>query len=115
MIGRKVQSKVVLHLSKPWDLGEALGWSSLPAVVGYRDGDRWLVELERPFRFCESEYRFFVVSPRLEGWQLSDAASCEVPCSMTPTTRDRRSSTSPCDVPPPGAGTAIIGSVTQYH
>ncbi len=84
MGSRYKRSKLVLHLSKPWEVGEALGWSPLPALVDQRDEDRWLVELEKPFRFQQSEFRYFVVSPRLDGWHLAEADSTEVPCKITP-------------------------------
>lgn len=102
---RRGQARIRLHLSKPWEMGEALAWRDLPASVGRRDGDRWFVELERPFRYRDAEYRYFLVAPRLEGWHLSDAASLEVPCEMTPLNGTPRSFDD---------GDEIVGSVTDY-
>ncbi len=115
MIERRAQSKIVLHLSKPWKMGEALGWPSMPASVDYQEGDRWLIELEKPFRFGKSEYRFFVVEPRLEGWHLGDAESREVPCRIVPTAEDQLSSDHPCEIPRRRNGIPIVGSITDYH
>jgi len=104
-------SKVVLHLSKPWAMGEALHWASLPASIDRREGERWLVELEQPVEFGGTEYRYFVLAPRLEGWHLSDAVELEVPCSMTPTAGNQLSPATD-----PGNGTTgIVGSITELH
>lgn len=111
MVRAPRHSKILLHLSKPWELGEALGWPNLPASVGRREGDRWLVELDRPFRYQDAEYRYFVVSPRLEGWHLSDADALEVPCQLTPLSSDVAASDHPCDVT---SEDVMIGSVTDY-
>ncbi len=88
MMSRQKRSKLVLHLSKPWEVGEALGWSPLPALIDRCDADRWLVELEKPFTFGHSEYRYFAVAPRLEGWSLEEADATEVPCKIVPVDPD---------------------------
>ena len=110
---RHRRSKLVLHLSKPWELGEALGWCPLPAVVDRRDEDRWLVELEQPIRYQEAEYRYFEVSPRLEGWHLAEADSTEVPCRIIPI--ELGSAETPAVAGDTAWTDDMVGSVTNYR
>ena len=111
MVHTPKHSKILLHLSKPWELGEALGWSDLPASVGRRRRDGWLVELEQPFRYHDAEYRYFLVSPRLEGSDLSDADSFEVPCRLVPLSSDAVTSENAGNF---DAEDVMTGSVTDY-
>ena len=117
MIDRNARSRIVIHLSKPWELGEALGWEALPATVCRRDRERWLVELDNPFCFQHVEYRYFVVSPRLPGWGLDDAEMLEVPCRITPVSPARANGDRPCDVREcdADAADAMTGSVTDFR
>lgn len=117
MIDRKTRSRIVIHLSRPWEIGEALGWEALPATVCHRDRERWLVELDEPFRFQRVEYRYFVLAPRLPGWGLDDAEMLEVPCSLTPVSPARAHGERPCAVHlvDVEADDAITGSVTDYR
>ncbi len=115
MHNRQRRSKLVLHLSKPWEMGESLGWQPLCAQIDRQHGDHWIVELDKPIRYLESEIRYLKVAPRLHGWDLAEADSTEVPCKMTPIERLR--STSP-RVPVPADGdtdSVIFGSITDYH
>lgn len=117
MIDRRSRSRIVLHLSKPWEMGEALGWEALPAMVCHRDRERWLVELEEPFQFRGIEYRYIVVSPRLPGWGLDDAEMLEVPCLFTAVSPARALGERPCDVRECDAAAedAMTGSVTDFR
>ncbi len=117
MNDRQRRSKLVLHLSKPWEMGEALGWQPLSAQIDRQQGDGWIVELEKPIRYHESEIRYLKVAPRLEGWDLTEAGNTEVPCKMTPIERLRETAPrgpepADCDA---DADNGIFGSVTDYH
>lgn len=116
MIDRRARSRIVIHLSKPWEIGEALGWEALPATVCHRDRERWLIELDSPFSFRHVDYRYFVVSPRLPGWGLDDAEMLEVPCLITPVPAARAMGDHPCDVRECSAESedAMTGSVTDF-
>jgi hypothetical protein len=114
-MGQRIKgSTLVLHLSKPWEVGEALRWMPLPARIDRNEGDRWLVELREPFQYGGTEFRYFMLSPRLEGWQLSEADAAEVPCEILPidpaTGAPHRIPPSPAD-----GSTEMVGSVTKYR
>lgn len=103
--------RVVLQLSDPWDMGEALGWPRMPGRVVLESDGSWLVELDDPFRYAGAEYRFVVVSPRHVGVNLGEASRQSVPCNMTRTTSERATSDDPCDVSWWRGGRAMVGSV----
>lgn len=106
--------RVVLQLSDPWEMGEALDWPHILGTVVNNNGDSLLVEIDHPFEYDNMEYRFVVVSPRHEGIPLKNAASEVVPCNMIRTTTERAHSNNPCDVSWWRGGHAMIGSITVY-
>lgn len=103
--------RVVLNLSDPWEMGEALGWPAILGTVVHTDATSWLVEIDRPFVYANAEYRFLVVSVRHVGKSLANADSEHASCNMIRTTPERASSASPCDVSWWRGGHAMIGSV----
>ena len=103
--------RVVLKLSDPWEMGEALRWTAISGSVVHIDHGCWLIEIDRPFVYDSAEYRFLVVSPRHEGKSLSMAVSDSIPCNMIRTTPEHASSKSPCDVSWWRGGHAMIGSI----
>ena len=104
--------RVVLQISEPWEMGEALNWPRITGTIVSEGGGSWLVEFDRPFDYAGEQYRFVVVSARHEGDRLADATSVTVPCNMIRTTAQRASSANPCDVSWWRGGHAITGSVT---
>jgi len=103
--------KVLLQLSDPWAMGEALGWPSIFGTAIYKSSDCWLVEIDEPFVYDSVEYRFVVISARHEGKHLASAASETVSCNMVRTTTELAASKSPCDLSSWRGGHAMIGSV----
>jgi hypothetical protein len=103
--------RVVINLSDPWEMCEALGWPAISGIVAHSDAVSWLVKIDQPFVHANAEYRFLVVSPRHEDKSLANAVSEDVPCNMIRTTPERASSESPCDVSWWRGGHAMIGSV----
>lgn len=103
--------KVVLKLSDPWEMGKEMGWPAISASVIRRDRDAWLVEIDQPFDYGGANYRYMVISPRLEGDALAQCASRSVPCNMIKTTIERASSASPCDISWWRGGHAMVGSI----
>jgi hypothetical protein len=103
--------RVVIKLSDPWEMGEALGWPAISGTVAHSEAASWLVELDRPFVHANAEYRFLVVSSRHEDKSLANAVSEDVLCNIIRTTPERASSESPCDVSWWRGGHAMIGSV----
>jgi hypothetical protein len=105
--------RVVLRLSDPWELGEALGWPAIRGTVTHRDDSAWLVEIDKPFTYATAEFRFLVVSQRLQGSPLASATTEAVPCNMTLTTTERAFSESPCDLSWWRGGYAMIGTMIE--
>ena len=103
--------KVLLQLSDPWSMGEALGWPKICGTVAHRGSESWLVEIDQPFVYEDTEYRFVVISPRHVGEQLIGADVATVSCAMIRTTREFAESASPCDVTWWRGGHSMIGSV----
>jgi hypothetical protein len=105
--------RVVLRLSDPWELGEALGWPAILGTVIHSDGCAWLVEIAKPFTYANVEFRFLVVSPRYEGSLLASAAIEAVSCNMTLTTPERARSELPCDLSWWRGGHAMVGTMIE--
>src|SRR5690625_4045547 len=59
---------VLINLTDPWELGEALGWKSFKGKIIRIDSDkeRWraLIELEYEMNHSGLSFRFLVASPR---------------------------------------------------
>ena len=102
---------MLLRLSDPWAMGEELGWSPIPAAVMRTEGEVWLVEINQPFDYDGSNYRYVVITPRHVGASLSQCTSSRVPCNMTKTTTERALSASPCDTSWWRGGHTMIGSI----
>lgn len=111
---RRHSLKVVIRLSDPWDLGEALGWPAIPGTVAHGEADSWLVELDRPFVHANAEYRFLVVCARHVGRPLANAVYEDVPCNMIRTTAERAASESSCDISWWRGGHAMIGTIRAH-
>ena len=103
--------KVVVSLSDPWDMGEALGRDTILASVIHRAANAWLLEVIEPFIYEDVEYRFIVVSPRHAGKSLAGSVSQDVPCNMIRTTPERAMAADPCDVSWWRGGGAMIGAI----
>lgn len=103
--------RVTINLSDPWDMGEALGWAAMPGTIVHRAAAAWLVELDRPVFYSNTEYRLLVVLSRHEGRTLAQATLHDVSCSLIRTTAERASSATPCDISWWRGGHAMIGSI----
>ncbi len=76
-----VRLPVVIGLSDPWELGEALGWRELEGVILDVDVriDKYygnqeelaLLKLNLPFEYNNTTCEYFVISPRLEDDSLN--------------------------------------------
>lgn len=102
--------QAIINLSDPWKMGEELGWPEIKCTVVHKGRDGWLIEIDHPFVYEKIEYRYVVVSPRLEGTSLANSIKENVFCSMLRTTTDRALSENPCDTSWwRGGGGAMIG------
>ena len=59
--------EVMLKISDPWELGEAVQWEAFLAVLLTRQGERVLLRIKQPFEFKGKKREFFVASPRHRG------------------------------------------------
>jgi len=103
--------RVVLSLSDPWELGEALGWRPIRGVVTHQELDSWLIKIDAPFVHSDLEYQYVVISARHSGASLDQLRSQQVPCNVVRTTPERAQSETPCDVSWWRGGGAIIGTI----
>lgn len=103
--------RVAIKLTDPWEMGDVLGWAAIPGTVLRRDAASWLVELDTPVLYSNTEYRFLIVSSRHGDIPLAEATLQDVSCNMIRTTTERASSTAPCDASWWRGGHAMIGSI----
>lgn len=103
--------KVAVSLSDPWEMGEALGWPTLTGTVVHRGSNAWLLELDQPFTFSETQYRFLVASARHHGSSLESSESGEVSCNLVRTDPGCVTGKDPCDLSWWRGGGAMIGSI----
>lgn len=104
--------KVILRISDPWELGEALKWEAFDAEIVSMTGDDILIRLLKPFVYRETTCEFFVASPRYEGDHvelLRDGKSLF--CGITRITPEQANSDNPFDLSKWRGGIAIIGSL----
>lgn len=79
---------VLLSISDPWDLGEALKWAPLRGELLQTNiddrGGRGLVRLDQAIEYRGTSCRFVVAAPRHEGDTIATAVSGgKVFCSFT--------------------------------
>lgn len=61
-----LNSKILMRISDPWELGQALHWEAFDAEIVAVSGDNLLIHLVRPFLYKETVCEYFVASPRHE-------------------------------------------------
>ncbi len=80
--------RVLIVLSDPWELGEALNWEPLKGELLRREagghGGRALIKLEKIITYRGSSCRFVVASPRHQGKEITYLQRREtVSCAFT--------------------------------
>jgi hypothetical protein len=103
--------RVVLTVSDPWDLGEAIAWRAMRGAVTHMEADAWLVRIDSPFVHSNIEYQYLVVSSRHVGSRLEGVGTHELSCNIIRTTPERASSTTPCDLSWWRGGGAMVGAL----
>jgi len=113
---------VVIKLSDPWELGEALGWKELEGVILDVDVriDKYygnqeelaLLKLDSPFEYNNTTCEYFIISPRMEGGSLNFLISGEsVNFAMTRISQEQAHSKDPFDLSKWRGGVAAIATL----
>ena len=116
-----VNSKVILLLSDPFELGEALGWPALDATVCHtkiKSGEitSIVIKLTNSFNYKITHCEYFVASPRHEGVNFNQLQSGEpVISALTRVSVDQINSDKPFDLSSWRGGVAIIGDIKQKN
>ena len=104
--------RVVLAVSDPWGLGEAIEWQPIPGSVVHMEGDVWLVKVDAPFVHSDIEYHYLIASPRHAGSTFVQAGLKQVPYNVIRISAERALSATPCDLAWWRGGGAMIGAIT---
>lgn len=106
------QKPVLIKISDPWDLGEALGWQPLTARIIKSSGTAVLIKLEVPFAYKGLECEYFVASARHVGDDASKLfEGAAVFCAMTQISEESAQSQDPFDLSAWRGGVGIIAAV----
>jgi len=104
--------EVMLKISDPWELGEAVQWGAFPAVLLTRQGERVLLGIKQPFEFKGMKREFFVASPRHRGDSVDQLyQGLSLFCGMSEIARDLAMSENPFDTSKWIGGIALIGEL----
>ncbi|MHB1003553.1 MAG: hypothetical protein ACYC1B_06985 [Thermoleophilia bacterium] len=117
MVDKLLNTKVILKLSDPWDLGEQLDWRALEAVivnVKYEEDvpTSLAIKLSNPFNYHDTHCEFFIALPRLEGAdfiQLVDHRA--IFCALTRVTPEQMADDDPFNLSQWRGGLGIIGEL----
>ena len=107
-----LHTKILMRISDPWELGQALHWEAFDAeIVGVR-GDNLLIRLVRPFFFKETVCEYFVASPRHERDHVDKLSKGQsLFCGLTRIPSDQAHSNDPFNLADWRGGIAAIGNL----
>lgn len=109
-------STLIMRISDPWELGEALKWEAVEAEIVSVVGDNILIRFLKPFTYRETVCEFFVASPRYEGDHIETLCKDKkLFCGMTLITPEQANSSNPFDLSRWRGGIAIIGNLDLKH
>ena len=107
-----IDSKVLVRISDPWELGEVLKWEAFSALVISVVGDDVLIRLLKPFVYKQAMCEFFVAAPRHEGDRIEMLRNGKsLFCGMTHISTEQAYSKNPFDLSSWRGGIAIIGNL----
>lgn len=107
-----LNSRVLLRVSDPWEIGEAIEWRALEAQIVAVGDNAVLLRLRSPFEHKGVSCEYFVASPRHGGANVNALESGNsVFCSMTRVPVEQASSPTPFDLGNWRGGVAIIGNL----
>ncbi len=105
-------NRIDVKISDPWELGEAVRWQPLAAKIVSIQGESVLLRLDCPFEFKATTCEFFVASPRLEGYSISELDEGKpVFCGLTRISREQAASSNPHDLSRWRGGLTLIGNL----
>lgn len=105
-------SRVLIRISDPWEIGEALKWEALMAQIVAVGDNEVLLRLLNPFEHKGLLCEYFVAAPRHEGDHVNALDSGKsVFCSMTRILGEQATSPSPFDLSNWRGGVAIVGNL----
>ena len=93
---------MLVTVSDPWDLGEALKWQPLPGelvrIVRDGDGGRALIKFDRPIQYRGSICHYAVAAPRHEDGDIAMIEEgTKVDCALTCISDEQAQSSNPVD------------------
>ena len=107
---------VRIHISDPWDLGEALKWEPLEgeliAINDLFEGGKALIKLNQSFNYKNTKSEFLIATPRYTGINIGDLVKgSPIICGITRIPKELAESQNPFDLSLWRGGVAIIGEL----
>jgi hypothetical protein len=107
---------IEIHISDPWDLGEALKWEPLEggiiATSGLPIGGMALVKLNHSFSYKKTECEYFIATPRHTGVNIGTLFKGKpILCGLTRIPKELAESQNPFDLTLWRGGVTIIGEL----
>jgi hypothetical protein len=107
---------IKIHISDPWDLGEALKWEPLEGgLIATNDlpiGGMALIKLDQSFNYKNTECEYFIATPRYSGANIGALAKGKpMICGITRIPKELAESQNPFDLSLWRGGVTIIGEV----
>jgi hypothetical protein len=108
-----MNSRVLISVSEPWELGESTNWQVIPGKVLPSANDacgRVLVKLDYSINYHGSSWDYIVAEPRHEGIRIDALRSGErAVCGFTGITNEQAGSAASLDTQHWRGGLAFIG------
>jgi hypothetical protein len=109
-------TRLILTISEPWELGEALKWlairGDLLRMVNNERGGQALIKLDEPFEHRGTVCYYLIASPRHAGFEMARLLAGEtVLCSVTGTAEQPAEPSKSLDLSLWRGGIAFIGDV----
>jgi hypothetical protein len=107
---------IEIHISDPWDLGEALRWEPLEggiiAIDNLPTGGMALIKLNHSFNYKNTECEYFIASPRYIGANIGTLFKGKpMTCGFTRIPKELAESQNPFDLSLWRGGVTIIGEL----
>jgi hypothetical protein len=107
---------IVITVSDPWDVGEALGWKTIRGQCVRADssgeGGRALIRFDEPLHYRDGTYRYAIASPRHIGRRIEEvAAGTTVDCVLIGISDEQAQSANALDANNWRGGLSFIGDI----
>lgn len=109
-------TNVIIIVSDPWDVGEAVEWKPIRGELfetqGSEQSGKALVKFEKPITYQNTAYHYAVVSPRRRENPLAGLVGGNmVSCVLTGIADEQATSDNPLDISKWRGGLAFEGDV----